>query len=224
MNTMLANGPYRLVVFDWDGTLIDSTYAITLAIERTCQLLGYPPPPAAQARSVIGLSLEMALRQAVPSVQASQVAQFAQVYQREYFSLDPDLRLFEGVSDLLQGLQQRQVEMAIATGKSRRGLDAGLQRHHLGHYFTHTRTAEETYSKPHPQMLEELIDAYGVSPAHVVMVGDTTFDIELAHNAGVDSVAVSYGAHGVSTLQSAKPTVLLDSVAQLQDWLLAHTE
>lgn len=210
---------YNAVVFDWDGTVMDSTHAIVAAIQGTCADLGLPIPDASRASWVIGLSLEAALYHAVPTLGADQMPLFLNSYRAHFMRRNTDMVLFEGVRDLFDELAGRGVSLAVATGKSRPGLDRVLAEGGLEHVFACTRCADEAPGKPDPTMLREIVDTLGLDPDRVVMVGDTAHDVQMASNAGMDSVAVTYGAHDRQTLLLAKPTAMVSSVAELRDWL-----
>lgn len=214
--------PYSLVVFDWDGTLMDSTHSIVAAIQGACRDLELPVPSASQASWVIGLSLESALRRAVPELTNAQLPRFLERYRVHYLLRDPELRLFDCIRELLAELAARDVLAAVATGKSRVGLDRALAASNLAGAFKATRCADETFSKPNPAMLFEIMEQLDVAPDRVVMIGDTSHDIQMAANAGVHAVGVTYGAHSRKELEDAAPQVLLDSVQQLHDWLMAR--
>ena len=211
---------YSLVVFDWDGTLMDSTHSIVAAIQGACRDLSLPVPPAETASWVIGLSLESALRNAVPDLTDALLPEFLNRYRIHYLLRDPDLKLFDGAGELLASLAGMGVKLAVATGKSRVGLNRALETTGLGPVFDATRCADETFSKPHPAMLLELMDVLDVEPARVVMIGDTSHDLRMAANAGVDAVAVTYGAHLPDELRECAPAAVVDSVTELRDWLL----
>jgi len=212
--------PYSLVVFDWDGTLMDSTNGIVAAIQGACRDLDLPVPSTSAASWVIGLSLESALRRAVPELTQAMVPRFLERYRIHYLLRDPDLKLFDGIEPLLNTLAGQQVRLAVATGKSRVGLNRVLAATGLRSVFDATRTADETFSKPHPAMLHELMQELEVEPERVVMVGDTSHDLQMATNAGVHSLAVTYGAHTPQELQGCGPQAVVDSVAALGEWLL----
>lgn len=214
--------PYTLVVFDWDGTLMDSTHGIVAAIQGACRDLDLPVPSASAASWVIGLSLESALRRAVPELTQAMLPRFLERYRIHYLLRDPDLQLFEGVTGMLDALAGRDVRLAVATGKSRVGLNRVLAATGLRDRFDATRTADETFSKPHPAMLHELMDELGVPPERVVMVGDTSHDLQMAANAGVHGVGVAYGAHGADELHACSPQAVVRTVPELSDWLLAR--
>ena len=205
---------YSLVVFDWDGTLMDSTHSIVAAIQGACRDLELPVPSASDASWVIGLSLESALRRAVPQLTQAMLPRFLERYRTHYLLRDPELRLFDGIPELLT---------ALAAGKSRVGLTRALAATGLGPMFDATRTADETFSKPHPAMLHELMSELDVDPARVVMVGDTSHDMQMATNAGVHGLGVTYGAHTLKELEGCGPQAVLDSVPLVRDWLLSRT-
>lgn len=210
---------FDLVVFDWDGTILDSAGAIAGAIQAASRELGVTPPSDAAARHVIGLGLEEALRSAVPDLSPARYGEMVESYRRHYLSQDQDLVLFPSIESLIAHLAETHHLLGVATGKSRVGLNRALQHSGLGNYFHATRCADECFSKPHPQMLEELMDELGVAPEQVVMIGDTTHDMEMAENGGVTGVAVTYGAHPKAQLQASGAAVCCDSVEELGAWL-----
>lgn len=211
---------YSAVVFDWDGTVMDSTHSIVEAIQGACADLGLPVPPAQEAAWVIGLSLESALYRCVPTLTADQMPDFIESYRVRFLSRDPDIKLFDGITDLLATLRSRQIALGVATGKSRVGLDRVLAAKQLQGHFHVTRCADESFSKPHPAMLLEIMDELSLQPDQVLMVGDTSHDIQMATAAGVDSMAVTYGAHDTATLLQAEPTVMVSSVNEMRSWVL----
>lgn len=211
---------YSLVVFDWDGTLMDSTHSIVAAIQAACRDLHLPVPASESASWVIGLSLESALRSAVPDLTDKDVPAFLERYRIHYLLRDPELKLFDGAGELLASLAGMGVLLAVATGKSRVGLDRALKATGLVNAFDDTRCADETFSKPHPAMLLELMDTLNVEPSRVVMIGDTSHDLQMAANAGVDAVAVTYGAHSVAELRGCSPAGLVNNVSELREWLM----
>lgn len=211
---------YAAVVFDWDGTVMDSTHSIVAAIQSACADLELPVPDASEAAWVIGLSLESALYRCVPDLTAKQLPLFLDRYRHHFLALDKQIKLFDGIVDVLQLVRQRNGMLAVATGKSRAGLDRVLTQVRLGDMFHTTRCADETAGKPSPAMLFEIFDELQLDPEQVLMVGDTTHDIDMAANAGVDSMAVTYGAHDIPTLTASQPGVMVSSVAEMQSWLL----
>src|SRR5690606_20180539 len=184
---------YSAVIFDWDGTVMDSTHSIVSAIQNACADLSLPVPSRNDASWVIGLSLESALYRCAPTLSADQYPQFLDRYRHHFFSRDADMVLFEGVEHVFSDLKNRQVVLGVATGKSRLGLDRVLQAAQLHSVFDATRCADESMGKPHPAMLFELMDELSLEPEQVLMVGDTTHDIHMAAAAGIDSMAVTYG-------------------------------
>lgn len=213
---------YELVVFDWDGTLLDSAAAIVRAIQCACRDLDLPVPDDARARHVIGLGLADAMRHAVPDLAPENYQAMVDRYRHHYLSGDHELSLFAGVPELLARLQGAGHVLAVATGKSRVGLERALDHSGLRPYFSASRCADECHSKPHPQMLEELMQEFGVLPTATVMIGDTSHDLLMARNAGVDALAVTYGAHPHEHLLEHAPRACLHDVAELDAWLRAN--
>ncbi|MDP3539710.1 MAG: HAD-IA family hydrolase [Azonexus sp.] len=210
---------YELVVFDWDGTLLDSAGAIVQAIQASCRDLGLPIPADAQARHVIGLGLADAMRHAVPDLSPESYQPMIERYRFHYLSGDHELTLFPGVPEMLADLQSAGHILTVATGKSRLGLERAFDHSGLRSLFQSSRCADECHSKPHPQMLEELMAEFGIGPHSTVMIGDTSHDLLMANNAGVDSLAVTYGAHPHDHLLEFKPQACLHSVQELDQWL-----
>jgi len=213
---------YELVVFDWDGTLLDSAGAIVQAIQAACRDLGHPPPSDDQARHVIGLGLVDALRHAAPDLPPQRYPAMADRYRFHYLGADHRLTLFEGIPEVLAGLQSTGHILAIATGKSRLGLERALDHSGLRALFQASRCADECHSKPHPQMLEELMAEFGVASEATLMIGDTSYDLLMARNAGVAGLAVTYGAHSHDHLLEHSPLACLPTVAELAAWLRAN--
>ena len=212
--------PYSLVVFDWDGTLMDSTHSIVAAIQAACRDLELPVPSASQASWVIGLSLESALRRAVPDLTNAMVPRFLERYRVHYLLRDPELKLFDGVREMLAELAARDVRMAVATGKSRIGLNRALAASGLVDAFQATRCADETFSKPNPAMLYEIMDELDVAADRAIMIGDTSHDLQMAANAEMHAVGVTYGAHLRAELEALSPQAVIESVSGLREWLL----
>lgn len=213
---------YDLIVFDWDGTLFDSTALIVRAIQAACRDLGAPVPSDEAAAHVIGLGLQDALQHAVPDLPVDLYPELGRRYRQHYFASHDQVTLFAGVPALLAGLRERNHWLAVATGKNRHGLNEALRISGLAGSFDATRTADETRSKPHPQMLQELMREFGTDPERTLMIGDTTHDLQLAANAGTDAVAVAYGAHPPEQLGDLRPLTIAHSVPELQDWLARH--
>ncbi|MEJ7931889.1 HAD-IA family hydrolase [Ramlibacter sp. AN1015] len=213
---------FDLIAFDWDGTLFDSTQIIVRCIQRAVVDVGGRMPTAEAASWVIGMSLPQALAHAAPDVDPQRYAELGARYRRHYADHHDDLSLFDGVLPLLHDLRARHHRLAVATGKSRRGLDEVLHAVELKGLFDASRTADETAGKPHPRMLQELMDAFGVPPERTLMIGDTTHDLQMARNAGCASIGVSYGAHEIDGFHALEPCYVAHSVRDLHQWLLEH--
>ncbi|MCW5611224.1 MAG: HAD-IA family hydrolase [Rubrivivax sp.] len=222
MNATRPNRRFDLIVFDWDGTLYDSTGLIVQCIQAACRDVGAAVPSDEQAAYVIGLGLQDALRHAAPDIPRERYPELAQRYRHHYFAQQDALVLFPGVIEMLATLKQRSHLLAVATGKARRGLDLALANAQLHGVFDATRTADETASKPHPLMLHELMAELDVTPERTLMIGDTTHDLLLARNAGTPRVAVSYGAHEPAAFDEHGPLFVAHSTRELHDWLLAQ--
>lgn len=211
---------FDLIAFDWDGTLFDSTAIIVRSIQQAVLDVGGTKPSDAAANYVIGLGLMQALATAAPDVPPEKYPELGDRYRHHYFAHQHDIHLFDGVETMLHDLKERGIILAVATGKSYRGLEEALRISGLGRLFDATRTAERTAGKPHPQMLHELMAEFDVSPQRVLMVGDTTHDLQMARNAGCASVGVSYGAHDPDLLTPLRPLLVAHSVPELHQFLL----
>jgi len=210
---------FDLIVFDWDGTLMDSAGHIARAIQAAARDVGLAEPSAARARHVIGLGLHEAIARAMPDAQPEHIPLLAERYKHHYLLRDGEITLFEGVTELIERLHAESRLLAVATGKSRPGLDRVLAATGLASRFHATRCVDECHSKPHPQMLLELMDELAVPPARTLMIGDTTHDLNMARNAGVAALGVTFGAHPVEELLSAAPLACLNSTGELSLWL-----
>lgn len=213
---------FDLVVFDWDGTLMDSTAAIVRSIQSAAADLALPVPTTERARHVIGLGLQEALAYAVPELSLSQAGEFAARYRHHYLQQENQLDLYSGALELLSALGSAQVRLAVATGKSTEGLARALRATGLRDHFAALRCADQTHPKPHPAMLQELMHELGSTPQRTLMVGDTTHDLAMAIAAGTSAVALTHGAHGVDQLRALAPAALLNSLPELQQWLMPH--
>jgi phosphoglycolate phosphatase len=213
---------YSLIVFDWDGTLLDSASGIATSIQEASREMGLEVPTRERASHVIGLGLMDALRHAVPDLPEKSYAEFAERYRKHFLAREEGMDLFPGVPELLAGLEQAGYSLAVATGKSRKGLDRALGASGLGKHFVATRCADETRSKPDPAMLFELMAELAKGPRDLLMIGDTSHDLDMASNASVDSVAVTYGAHPEEQLRARAPRGVVRSVGELQAWLAQH--
>jgi phosphoglycolate phosphatase len=210
---------FDLVVWDWDGTIIDSIGAVADAMRGAAADLGLPVPSQRDARWVIGLGLLEAIHHAVPSIRREQVPAFVDRYRVHYLKRDAGLKLFDGIAELLRGLDAAGVPLAVATGKSRVGLNRALVQTGLGPRFVATRCADEGAPKPDPWMLRDLGETLQVAPGRMVMIGDTTHDVGMARAAGAASVAVLYGAHEPDALHGSGADAIVGSVSELARWL-----
>ncbi|SCX38487.1 HAD family hydrolase [Variovorax sp. EL159] len=211
---------FDLIAFDWDGTLYDSTKLIVRCIQAAVVDVGGAKPSENDAAWVIGLGLAEALARAAPDVPKEKYAELGARYRYHYLQHQDDIVLFDGVLPMLDALRARGHKLAVATGKSRRGLNEALKSVALRDRFDASRTADETFGKPHPRMLLELMEELEVAPERTLMIGDTTHDLQLAQNAGCPSVGVSYGAHEPASFDQFKPLFVAHSIASLEAWLL----
>ena len=211
---------FDLIAFDWDGTLFDSTALIVRCIQGACQDLGVPIPSDERASYVIGLGLNEALQHAAPGLAAERYPEMGRRYRHHYLARQHEITLFAGTLDMLHALKARHHWLAVATGKSRSGLNEALASTELHGLFDASRTADETFSKPHPLMLQELMREFGVEPERTLMIGDTTHDLQMAQNAGAAAVGVSFGAHDHESFAPLNPLFVAHSTPELQDWLL----
>jgi phosphoglycolate phosphatase len=209
---------YGLIVFDWDGTIIDSPAAIVQCIQEAAREMGLRIPASEQASHVIGLGLADSLRQAVPDLPAHRYAEFVSLYRRHFLAREDAMPVFAGMKGLLMELKEKRT-LAIATGKSRRGLDRALEATGLRPFFASSRCADETHPKPHPAMLLELMEELETEKENTLMIGDTSHDLEMARAASVDAVAVTYGAHPAPGLLACGPRGCVSSVEELKSWL-----
>ncbi|MEI8169658.1 MAG: HAD-IA family hydrolase [Rhodoferax sp.] len=213
---------FDLIAFDWDGTLFDSTAIITRCIQNAVCDVGGARPSDKDAAYVIGMGLMQALAHAAPDVPEHKYPELGARYRHHYTAHQDDISLFDGVLGMLADLKSRQFCLTVATGKSRHGLDETLKAVELKGMFNGSRTADETAGKPHPRMLHELMQEFGVTPARTLMIGDTTHDLQMALNAGCPSVGVSYGAHAPDAFTALNPRYVAHSVGELHAWLLAN--
>lgn len=213
---------FDLIAFDWDGTLFDSTALITRCIQEAVRDVGGAVPSDRDASYVIGMGLMQALAHAAPDVPVERYPELGARYRHHYIAHKHDISLFEGILEMLAELRSHQHWLAVATGKTRQGLDDALHSSELKGMFDSSRTVDETAGKPHPRMLLELMSEFGVDPGRTLMIGDTTHDLQMAANAGCPSVAVSYGAHEPEAFHALQPLFVAHSVRQLHDWLLVN--
>ncbi|NOQ94616.1 MAG: HAD-IA family hydrolase [Methylophaga sp.] len=210
---------YQLIVFDWDGTLMDSTGHIVQCMRQAIAQLGFPPLADSAISHIIGLGLNEAAQALYPNISARDIDQLATAYREVWLRNPPNSPLFDNASNLIHILSKQNLFLGVATGKSRSGLNKVLASTLLEPLFHATRCADECHSKPHPQMIEELMDYCGVTPKETLMIGDTEYDLQMAHNAGADSLAISHGAHGVKTLRACQPREIVDDLHQVEQWL-----
>ena len=210
---------YPFVIFDWDGTLADSTAVIKRALQRSADDLGYPIPTDAQASFIIGMGLRPALEHAIPTLREEDLTRLTDRFRHHFIVGENEIVLFDGVPEMLAALKARGHSLAVATGKSRKGLDRAFDTLGLREYFVASRCADEGFSKPHPGMLHALFDITGMTASDAVMIGDTTHDLQLAENAGTAAIGVTYGAHERALLEAHRPLTLVDSVSALKSFL-----
>jgi phosphoglycolate phosphatase len=213
---------YDLVVFDWDGTLMDSTRLIARSLQRACADVGVTVPTERDALFVIGLNLHDTFNHVAPDLDEEGRGRLSERYRHHFLANEHEAPLYGGVVEMLSELHAAGRRLAVATGKARRGLERALDATGLRPWFEATRCADEGFAKPHPGMLLMLLDITGVEPRRALMVGDTTHDLELAANAGVDAVAVSYGAHTEDLLATRPALARCGSVADLHRWLTTN--
>jgi phosphoglycolate phosphatase len=211
---------FDLIVFDWDGTLADSTKMIVQCIREASADAGLPVPEPSAAGHIIGLGLYEAITALFGKLDEAQFQRLVERYRCHYHARDEATPLFAGVHDAIIELHKQSFMLAVATGKGRNGLNKSLQRSGLAQYFHATRCVDECHSKPHPQMLLDLMEELGVSPERTLLVGDTSYDLQMAQNANVMSLAVSYGAHSLEHLLPHGPLEHFDEFAKLNRWLL----
>jgi len=215
---------YRLLVFDWDGTLMDSQHEIITCFQRAAKDAFLPVPTAESIRNIIGLGMREAVKAVFrengeDNLCEDDISRFIEKYRAFYFSPHkPPSVLYSGVFDMLKALEPDYF-LSVATGKGRNGLNAALKRTSLDKVFHFTRCVDEAPSKPHPQMLQDSMDYLGVEAHETLMIGDTEYDLEMASNAGVDSVGVYCGAHNAERLRKHNPKVCFDNTRELAGWL-----
>ena len=212
--------PYDLIVFDWDGTVMDSEHRIVTCMQRAGADTLSSIPTDAEVREIIGLGMQEAVARLWPEADDDSVQKIIEAYRVHWLGDQiPDSELFEGAAETIEALTDRGYLLAVATGKSRRGLDRVLDESGLGRYFHMTRCADEAHSKPHPQMLQDILTDLNTEPNKALVVGDTEYDIQMATNAKVDAVGVSYGAHDQQRLLDCGAKTILHSLTELIDWL-----
>jgi phosphoglycolate phosphatase len=213
---------YPLIIFDWDGTLADSTAVIRRALQHAAADTGYPIPTDEQASFIIGMGLKPALEYAIPTLREADLPKLTDRYRHHFLAGEEEIVLFDGVNDMLAALKASGHSLAVATGKSRRGLDRAFDTLGLREFFVTSRCADEGFSKPHPGMLRAIYDVTGLTASDSVMIGDTTHDLQLAENAGSAAIGVTYGAHEPHLLRAHPALTLVDSINDLHLYLKEH--
>ena len=213
---------FDLLIFDWDGTLMDSAGVIVDSIQRACADLAIPLPGIRASRQIIGLGLIQALKTLLPDLAEEDYPRLVERYRYHYLGRDNAIPLFDGVDTGIRNLHAQGFQLAVATGKNRAGLDRAFVSSGLGDVFLTTRTADQTHSKPHPAMVLEIIDELAANPARTLVIGDTGHDLLMAANAGVASLGVTYGAHEVEDLLPYSPLALVNSFNEVHAWLCAN--
>lgn len=212
--------PFELLVFDWDGTLMDSEARIVACMRAAITDLSLAPRDNASIRNIIGLGLAEAIQQLYPGTDEAFATAMVDRYRYHFLTADPtQSELFEGAEETLHELADAGYLLAVATGKGRRGLDKVLDETGLGRLFHATRCADETFSKPHPMMLEQIMEELGVEAHATLMIGDTEYDMQMALNARAPALAVSYGVHEKERLLQHQPLHCIDAITELTDWL-----
>jgi phosphoglycolate phosphatase len=214
----------ELVVFDWDGTLMDSAARIVEAVQAAIAAAGLPPRADERIREIIGLGMGEAIAALYPDESAARHERLAATYRDAFVRAvaERPARLFPGVEAVLAALEAEQRMLAVATGKSRSGLQRDLERSGIGGHFVASRTVDESPSKPDPHMLQEIMALCGVGPDATLVVGDTLFDLEMAARAGVPALGVGWGVHATERLWQAGPLDVLQHIEHLPERLRRH--
>lgn len=215
----MKNKQFDLIVWDWDGTLADSTSMITKALVDAAAQVGLPALNPKAASNIIGLGLRESIEALYGAIPQAQAQALARQYTANYYAGEQEIPLFTGAKETVLELSRRGYKLAIATGKGRRGLNLALERSGIAHCFQATRTVDECHSKPHPQMLDELMDILVVTPERTLMIGDSSYDMQMAQNAGVQSLAVTFGAQSGSQLLAYHPRGIFNEFSELSYWL-----
>jgi len=212
---------YQLIIFDWDGTIMDSAQKISNCIQASARDVGLAVPSTQSAKSIIGLGLFEAMRHLYPTASEAQVAAMVDAYKHHFLIADDtEQKLFDGVVDGLQALESAGAVLAVATGKSRAGLDRAFGALELKQHFITSRCADETRSKPHPQMLHEILEFTAIEPHKAIMIGDTTFDLDMATNANIAGLGAGYGVHSEQMLLDSNALSVETSFERIVAWLL----
>ena len=213
---------FDLIVFDWDGTIINSTGLIAECIQLAAAEVSFKVPTTIEAKHIIGLSLQQSIAALFPGISDDDFKRFAEAFRAHYVPRDDEPPLYDGIPELLESLQHPDRFLAVATGKPRAGLERAFGYTGLKPHFHYTRCADEGFPKPNPDMLFKLMALTGVQPDRVLMIGDTTHDLQLAENAGVAAIGLTYGAHSRQKLMQHSSKAIVDNVAELGAWLHEH--
>lgn len=216
------NRRFDLIVWDWDGTLANSTGMITEAFVSAAVQVGLPAVAAENVTNIIGLGLKESIFAVYGDIAPELAQSLAQQYSANYYAGEQAIPLFEGAKDTIIELNRRGYKLAVATGKGRRGLNLALQHCGLTPYFHATRTVDECFSKPHPQMLDELMDDCVTTPERTLMIGDTNYDMQMAASADVPAVAVTFGAQSRDKLLAYNCIQMFNQFNDLRSWLLSN--
>lgn len=212
---------YKLIIFDWDGTLMDSLSRIVSCMQAAAQDVGLPVLSEKAVHEIVGLELGLAIGELYPSLSADGIQQMRELYAKHYVAQDVTPSAFyDGILPMLAALKASPATLSVATGKSRKGLDRVMYGSETDHFFDSSRCADETESKPSPRMVLELLEHHGVNPNEAIVVGDTEFDMAMAQNAGVDRLGVGWGAHDIERLHEYQPRACFTQVNDLAKWLL----
>ncbi|MEH6444415.1 MAG: HAD-IA family hydrolase [Oceanospirillaceae bacterium] len=215
----------KLIIFDWDGTIMDSSARIVSSMQNASESLSLSVPSALAVRNIIGLSLDVAIPQIVPSISDADIKRLTQAYSKHYVELDQTpTYLYEGVEDTLTNLKNKGYMLAIATGKSRKGLDRVLAQTQLDKLIDIPKGADEANSKPDPLMLIQILEQANIKVHDAIMIGDTSYDLEMAQRAQMPSIGVSYGMHETTLLKKYSPLVIVDRFPQIEEWLDSKLE
>jgi phosphoglycolate phosphatase len=207
---------YKAIVFDWDGTLMDSISKIVESMQSSAKYLGLPVPEYNQAKNVIGISLLPALKQLFNIHDDEDAMDLFHTY-KEHFKDHKQVSspLFSGAIELLETLKGQGYILAVATGKGRQGLEHNWQHSNTEHFFSASKTADDAQSKPSPDMLQQILSELNLSAEQVLMVGDTTYDMAMAEAINMDRIGVSFGVHSADTLHKHKPLAVIDALDEL---------
>lgn len=213
---------YNVIIFDWDGTIVNSTGLIVSAIKDAAICKGISFSDERKLYSVIGLSLDLAFRKLFDTLSNQEIIELQDLYKETYLKKANNISLFDGIDSGIKDLQRRGYSLAIATGMSRKGLDRALKQSGLNSFFPVTKTIDECFSKPHPQMIEEILDYYMISPDKALLVGDSTHDLKMAINSGIDSIGVTYGSEAPQELIKYKPKILANNTFEIFEWIMRN--